>query len=325
LFEEAQHRLNILARMPFPVPSADTLTAQTQQRPLDPQALARVQRRMQQASQAPWLHSEIARRMAERLPVIKLKPERIVDWDSFAGASHEALVQRYPQSQIIAVETTVQRREATALALQQPWWSLRRWAGGAPTAVLAQVLTPGLGQLLWSNMGLHGAINPQAVMAQWLRAITVDGFLMFSTLGPGSLQALSTLYAEQGWGPPLAPFVDMHDLGDMLVHAGFADPVMDQEQITLTWANAEAALLELRQWGGNVALRRHAGLRTPRWRQGLLDQLQRSADHGGRLALTLEIVYGHAFKPAPRSRLAAETSLPLEDMRAMVRAGRRDR
>jgi malonyl-CoA O-methyltransferase len=206
--------------------------------------------------------------------------------------------------------------------LQQPWWSLRRWAGGAPTVVLAQDLMPGQGQLLWSNMGLHGAINPQAVMAQWLRAIAVDGFLMFSTLGPGSLQTLSALYAAQGWGPALAPFVDMHDLGDMLVHAGFADPVMDQEQITLTWASADALLVELRQWGGNVAVGRHAGLRTPRWRQRLLDQLNKSADRDGRVALTLEIVYGHAFKPAPRPRLAAETSLPLEDMRAMVRAGR---
>jgi malonyl-CoA O-methyltransferase len=303
--------------MPSTAPGADK-----SQRPLDPQALARVQRRLQQARQAPWLHGEVARRMAERLSVIKLKPERIVDWGSFLGASHEALVQRYPHSQIIAVELDAARRDASASALQQPWWSLRRWAGAAPTAVLAQDLAPGQGQLLWSNMSLQGAFNPQQVMAQWLRAIAVDGFLMFSTLGPGSLQTLSKLYAEQGWGPALAPFVDMHDLGDMLVHAGFADPVMDQEQITLTWADPQALLAELRQWGGNVALGRHAGLRTPRWRRHLVKALQGLAQPDGRVALTLEVVYGHAFKPAPRPRLASQTSVPLEDMRAMVRAGR---
>jgi malonyl-CoA O-methyltransferase len=172
-------------------------------------------------------------------------------------------------------------------------------------------------------MMLHGQPDPQAVMSQWHRALAVDGFLMFSTLGPGTLESLQTLYREQGWRRPFAAFVDMHDLGDMLVQAGFADPVMDQEQITLSWPSAEALLAELRSLGGNVDPTRHPGLRTPRWRMGLLDALARTADASGRIALTFELVYGHAFKPAPRPRLAEHTSVPLDDMRAMVRSGRR--
>ena len=66
----------------------------------------------------------------------------------------------------------------------------------------------------------------------------------------------------------------MHDLGDMLVEAGFADPVMDQETITLTWPSGEALLAELRQLGGNVDPRRFAGLRTPRWRSRLAEALE---------------------------------------------------
>jgi malonyl-CoA O-methyltransferase len=318
----AKHRLNILARMPKPAPEHEDLTAKSR-RPLDVAALARVTQRVQSAASAPWLHTEVARRMAERLPIIQLKPRRIVDWGSFLGASQAALAQAYPHAQILAVENDAPRRDATTLAQTQPWWSPRRWSGAAATALLPSEVVPGQAQLLWSNMALHGAVDPQAVMQQWQRALAIDGFLMFSTLGPGSLQSLAGLFAAQGWGPAFAPFVDMHDLGDMLVHAGFADPVMDQEQVTLTWANGDALLAELRQWGGNVALGRHAGLRTPRWRSQFLQQLQNRADQQGRVAITLEVVYGHAFKPAPRPRLAAETALPLEDMRAMVRAGRR--
>ncbi|MBC7940093.1 MAG: biotin synthase [Chitinophagaceae bacterium] len=187
-------------------------------------------------------------------------------------------------------------------------------------------LPAGAGQLLWANMVLHGALEPQAVMRQWHRALAVDGFLMFSTLGPGSLQSLRDLYRAQGWPVPHAPFVDMHDLGDMLIEAGFADPVMDQETITLTWPTPTAALAELRQLGGNVDPRRFVGLRTPRWRGRLLALLTASSparDHSGRVALDFEIVYGHAFRPPPRARLTVETTVPLDDLRAMVRAGRR--
>ena len=273
---------------------------------------------------APWLHSEAARRMADRLPVIRLKPARILDWGAFVGGSHAVLARSYPKAHIVAIEPHAARRDATALSLARPWWSASRWRGAAPQALSLDQVEPGSGQLLWSNMGLHGVIDPQAEMLQWHRALAVDGFLMFSTLGPGTLRSLGALYAAQGWPPPMAPLVDMHDLGDMLVAAGFADPVMDQETLTLTWASPQALLAELRQLGGNVDPRRLAGLRTPRWRDRLCTLLAAGAGPDGRLALDFEIVYGHAFRPVPRARLAARTEVPLDDMRAMVRsAGRR--
>jgi len=303
--------------MPSPEPDRGA------RRPLDAVALAAVQRRLQRAPQPPWLHGEVARRMADRLPVIRLKPTHILDWGAFIGASAAVLRATYPQAQRLAVEPDAARRDATAVGLQQPWWSPSRWREGGATALHAADVVPGSGELLWSNMGLHGVIDPQAEMAAWQRALAVDGFLMFSTLGPGTLQGLRSLYREQGWPVPMAPLVDMHDLGDMLVHAGFADPVMDQETVTLTWATPQALLTELRQLGGNVDPRRAAGLHTPRWRERLLALLARRADTRGRIALDFEVVYGHAFRPAPRPRLAAQTQVPLDDMRAMVRSGSR--
>jgi malonyl-CoA O-methyltransferase len=310
--------------VPEPIPKrVPASNPPASQRPLDPVALARVQRRLDAAPEPPWLHGEAARRMVQRLPIIKLKPQQLIDWGSFLGASATLLRQTYPHAQIMAVENTAPRRHVTAAQLLRPWWSLQRWSAPASTALLPPDVPAAQAQLLWSNMGLQGALDPQAVMAQWQRALAVDGFLMFSTLGPGSLQSLSALYAQQVWPAPFAPFVDMHDLGDMLVHAGFADPVMDQEPITLTWGDADALLVELRQWGGNLAPGRFQGLRSPAWRRELTRLLNATAGPDGRVSLTLEVVYGHAFKAAPRPRLAARTSLPLEDMRALVKAGRR--
>ena len=294
-------------------------------RPLDAVALAQVQQRLQRAPKPPWLHGEVARRMATRLPVIRLKPSRILDWGAFVGASAAVLKQSYPQALRLAVEPDAMRREATAADLQRPWWSPGRWRAATVHAVTADAVAAASGELLWSNMGLHGVIDPQAEMAAWHRALVVDGFLMFSTLGPGTLGGLRDLYAALAWPVPMAPLVDMHDLGDMLVHAGFAGPVMDQETITLTWATPQALLTDLRQLGGNVDPRRAAGLRTPRWRERLSSLLAQRAGPDGRIALDFEVVYGHAFRPAPRPRLAAQTQVPLDDMRAMVRSGARRR
>lgn len=292
-------------------------------RPVCVPALQRVIGRLGRTGGAPWLHGEVARRMAERLPVIRQRPDTVIDWASALGASHEMLAGTYPKARLIAVERDAPSRDATARALALPWWSPRRWSAPAAEAVTENTLAANAGQLVWANMMLHGQLDPQAAMSQWHRALAVDGFLMFSTLGPGTLEGLQALYRERGWRRPFAAFVDMHDLGDMLVHAGFADPVMDQEQITLSWPTAEALLVELRSLGGNVDPARHPGLRTPRWRNELLDALARTADASGRIKLTFELVYGHAFKPAPRPRLAEHTSVPLDDMRAMVRSGRR--
>jgi malonyl-CoA O-methyltransferase len=297
-------------------------SARAPARPLDAVGLARVLRRLWAAPQAPWLHGEVARRMAGRLPVIKLQPDCVADWGAFLGASREVLAQAYPRARLLAIEADAVRREATAAALTQPWWSPRRWSS-AGTVLLEDELVAGQAQLLWANMSLHGVADPADVLRRWHRAVAIDGFLMFSTLGPGSLNRLRHIYTQRGWAAPFAPFVDMHDLGDLLVEAGFADPVMDQETVTLTWATAEAALQELRTLGGNVAVARHAGLRTPRWRRRLLDALAATAGADGRVALDFEIVYGHAFRPPPRLRMAARTEVALDDLRAMARAGRK--
>jgi malonyl-CoA O-methyltransferase len=291
-------------------------------RALDMRAVQRAVRRMAAAAEPPWLHAEAARRMAERLPMIRRTPDAVLQWPGFLGASDALLREAYPKAQQLVVEPSevLGVRAASAPA---PWWSPRRWAGTAAAAPLdEEAVAAGGAQLLWSNMALHGRADPTALFARWHRALAVDGFLMFSTLGPGTLAELRALYRERGWGSPMADFVDMHDLGDMLVAAGFADPVMDQEIVRLNWADAAATLAELRGLGANADPRRVPGLRTPRWQRRLAEALQALAGADGRPSLSFELVYGHAFKAAPRPRVAERTEVGLDEMRQMVRSRR---
>jgi malonyl-CoA O-methyltransferase len=171
-------------------------------------------------------------------------------------------------------------------------------------------------------MALHAQADLDDTLKAWHAALAVDGFLMCSGLGPDTARELRGLYQQLGWPLPTIQFIDMHDLGDALVKAGFSDPVMDMERLTLTWPDAPAMLAELRTWGGNVAWGRFAGLRTPRWRDRLVQALE---DHlrgpDGRLRLTVELVYGHAIKPLPKVPLSSEAKVSLGDMKRLIKSG----
>ena len=278
-------------------------------------------RRLAKAEDAPWLHREVARRMAERLAIIRLQPQVVVDWWSWLGGGAPALAQAYPKALRVAVEPTPALLARSTAAQRLPWWSAQRWQGPAPTTQAEDAPLPEHVQLVWANMMLHAVVDPPRLFARWERSLAVDGFVMFSCLGPGTLRELRALYARLGWAIPTPNFIDMHDLGDMLVQAGFADPVMDQEVITLQWNDAAALLAELRSLGGNAAPQRGPGLRTPRWRDRLLRELEALAGPDGKLALSVEVAYGHAFRAPPRMRPGEVTKVSLQDMRAMVRGG----
>ena len=298
------------------------------QRPptLDPIAAARWQASVPTAS--PWLHEEVARRMQERLDWIKQQPASWAHWGPVRGGleAHAAIARRYPQAACYLVEPAGANTEAATrlLAPARRWWSPTQWRA-APVHVGAEP-PPAAVQMVWSNMALHLTADPQALLAQWHAALATDGFLMFSCLGPDSLAALRAIYRALGWGETGSAFTDMHDWGDMLVAAGFAEPVMDMERIALTWSAPKPLLAELRGLGRNLHPERFGGLRTPQW-QGRLEQALSQTLGGpttdGRLALDFEIVYGHAFKPAPRQPARADQHIGLDSMREMLRASRR--
>ena len=301
----------------------------------DSRAALRHERRLILQTERPWLHAEVARRMAERLSIIRQTPQQVLVWDTLETRSPE-LRQACPQAQISRVDPesgSSGGRDADAVSAQGRWqgaWqAVRRWAGRQEPASPVQrplELSPGLADLVWSNLWLHRCGDFQSALGAWQSALKTEGFVMFSFLGPGTLQTLNAVYRERGWADAMAPLVDMHDVGDMLVESGFADPVMDQETLTLTWPDATAALAELRTLGGNTSMSRFAGCRTRIWRQALAHALQvdpRTSDSQGRISLSFEVVYGHAFKPVSRWKVREETRISLPEMRSRLQGGTR--
>ena len=294
------------------------MTASERPPTIDPVAAARWH--ASAPAQSPWLHEEVGRRMEDRLQWITLQPSVWCDWEPVRGGleAHAKVQQRYPQSRCHVVETAPAAAHRAQELLALPWWRPGRWTGAQP-----QFAPPpdGTAQMLWSTMALHMVADPQALMAQWHRALAVDGFLMFSCLGPDTVRELHAVYAALGWSPAGHAFTDMHDWGDMLVHAGFAEPVMDMERITLSFPTPERLLQELRELGCNLHPGRFPGLRGRGWRDrlhsALIEHLA-SPREDGALVLTFEVIYGHAFKPTPRAVVKDRTEVSLEAMRQML-------
>lgn len=291
---------------------------------LDPVAAARWRHRTPDAS--PWLHEEVATRMLDRLDWIREAPQTWVHWSPLLGGrqAHQLLTARYPQAAVwLAGEQADQAAQALSPAPSAGWAGLKQrllgqrpaglpvWqAGGAPQA-----------DMVWANMALHLHAQPGVLLAGWRDMLRIDGFLMFSALGPDSLKELRALHHQQGWAPAMHPLTDMHDWGDMMVELGWAEPVVDMERLTLTYPNSERLLDDLRQWGRNLSAERPTGLKPRVYRQAWLAaaerHLPRNAD--GHLQLTLEVIYGHAFRPRPRLVGEGTQSVSLQDMRAMLK------
>ena len=267
----------------------------------------------QKPDTSPWLHEEVGRRMVERLGWIVAKPQSWLSWQpALGGLQAQALVSAlYPDAQRFQQSDIENSAEIAPEKGAKAWWNPAQWLA-KPPAFPAQ----GVG-MVWANMALHPAPDPQALLAHWHSRLAIDGFLMFSCLGPDTLMELRALYARRGWPAPAHEFTDMHDWGDMLVQAGFAEPVMDMERIELTFATPQRLLQELRELGRNLHAARHPGMRGRVWLGHLHLALAELAVPGleGQLKLTFEIVYGHAYKPQPKLKVAPETAISLQDMR----------
>lgn len=245
---------------------------------------------------------EVDRRMQERLDYVNLQPKRILDLGCSRGASFSALAARYPAAELIGLDIS----PAMLAAGPPPRAAWQRWLGvgksADPLRLAADAAHLPLASrstaLVWSNLLLHWLDDPIPALAEAHRVLEIGGLLMFSTLGPDTLKELRSAFSD-GYAHTQR-FADMHDLGDMLVGCGFADPVMDMEVITLTYDDLDVLFAELRAAGSMCAMkaRRHGltGRRT--WDAGRAAYEKLRCD--GKLPATFEIVYGHAWKAAPK-------------------------
>jgi malonyl-CoA O-methyltransferase len=258
---------------------------------------------------------EVGARMAERLGIVKLAPAAILDAGCGTGEALGELRTRYPSAQITGIDFALAMvraaRERAARAAVDGRSLLARITGAhkgatspAPSmicgALEALPLESSCTDLIWSNLALQWIDAPKQAFAEFHRVLRVGGLLTFTTLGPDTLRELRTAFAGIDSATHVHHFFDMHDVGDMLVESGFADPVMNMEMLTLTYENATALIHELRALGAhNATVGRPRGLTgRVRWTR-MLAALERHRGDG-RLAVTIEVIYGHAWKPEPR-------------------------
>ena len=285
--------------------------------PLDAVAAGLAARKYSRSGQ-PWLYAEVAQRMASRLPLIKHNTRQWVFWaPRTAGLDNLPLVSaHYPKAAVTVVESDLQDLRWARTAIQPPWWQFwKRKALG-----FSQHVAPPA-DMVWSNMQLHQSANPSQLMHDWCQSLNAQGFVMFSCLGPDSLQELRAVYKQQDWPAPHHAFTDMHDWGDMLLKSGFTQPIMDMERITLTYESAERLIADLRTLGRNLHPHRFPFLRGKAWLRRLLSALNANvaSDPGKkRLSLTFEVIYGHAFKAPPAVGLQSEAVISLKDMKTML-------
>jgi malonyl-CoA O-methyltransferase len=302
-------------------PFATMVSPSKMSAPID---LARVRSlfaRPERVAPADFLRREIATRMHERLALCKVAPRQVLDAGCGAGADLALLQKSYPAAQVLGLDASAAM--ATAAAAAAP-------ATGALHQMLGRLLPAKAGRdilcadfgnlpfgpnsidLVWSNLALPWHPQPDRVFAEWRRVLRVDGLLMFSSFGPDTLRELRTAFAGMDGFPHALPFVDMHDFGDQLVEAGFSTPVMDMETIAVTYDTPAALLADARALGGNpLATRRRGLVGRSAWR-AMEAALEKGRRADGKLGLSFEVIYGHAFRPAPRVTAAGEAIIRFE-------------
>lgn len=256
---------------------------------------------------AQFLYGEIAQRMLQRLSYIRVSPKSVLDAGCGAGHAIEPLRSRYPDMDYIGLDACARLLDvARQRYAEKPglWQRLRNKPVRAVQFVQADMAASGLPDesidLAWSNMALHWHPRPHDVLAEWRRTLRPGALVMFSCLGPGSLKSLREALVAADIRTATPAFVDMHDFGDLLIQRGFADPVMDQEILTLTYREPGKLLDDIRCLGGNPSLDRQRGLAGRSWKQRLMAALEKQRHMDGTIHLELEIAYGHAWRAMPR-------------------------
>ena len=242
------------------------------------------------------LAREIGRRLAERLALVRLAPRRFADIGCATGDGVRSLQRSYPDALPLAVDFA--QPMLAAVAARSSWWARQR--GRAPRCINADVRALPLAgdclDLIWSNLMLHWLPAPDGLrqaFAELHRVLATGGLLQFAMLGPDTLKELRSAAAKVGAGWTAPSFPDMHDIGDMLLAAGFGDPVMEMEMLTLTYPTPRGFLADQRRLGVRAGLL--GKLPWQQWRR-VFAAWERVADV---LPARFEIVYGHAWKLAP--------------------------
>ena len=248
-----------------------------------------------------FLHAEIRRRMLEQLQWVRLEPGLIIDAGCGRGDARSELTRRFP--------------DASVLGLDSSFGMLRLGQGRRVCGDLQQMpLADGCAQLVFSNLALHWCPAMGAALAEFLRVLDSPGLLFFSLFGPDTLKELRAARRTAGFNDQPETLLDMHHLGDALLRAGFADPVMSAERFDVRYADFASLEEDLRRMGASRAMMPEgAGLARRDRRRVVAETFDAGRDAEGAIPVSIEVVYGQAWTAEPRdARQTAPAEVPLE-------------
>ena len=262
--------------------------------------------------EAAFLQQEIARRLDDHLEGMKITPDLILDAGCGTGSGLSLLKARFPEARLIGLDLAhgMVKTMRERLAPAEGWrrWLPRLGARLAPPAGLCAdmerlPLARHSLDMVWSSLALQWVGPPDDAFREAHRVLKPEGLYLFASFGPDTLMELRAASADLDGHQHVNRFIDMHDLGDALVHAGFSNPVMEMERITLTYEALPALLRDLKAIGAHTVLenRRTGLMGKAEWRR--LAARYESFRRDGRLPATYEVIYGHAWA-GTQARLA---------------------
>ena len=242
------------------------------------------------------LQAEVCKRLLEKLDVVKIAPQMILDAGTGTGSALPSLFARYKKAQVVTLDLS----ENMLHKANQHGSFLR-----APHAVCADIehlpFADNSFDLVFSSLSMQWCNDLNAALLEAKRVLKPGGLYVFTTFGPDTLKELRSSWSEVGTSSHVNQFIDMHDIGDALLHDGFSQPVMEAEILTLTYESVEGLMHDLKAIGANVTANTSEG--EPLRGLGgkaLLKRVRQNYEQYRQhdlLPATYEVIYGHAWKP----------------------------
>lgn len=269
---------------------------------------AQVRRAFERSAQtydgAAVLQREVTDRMLERLDLVRLEPVRMLDAGCGTGYAGPKLRKRFAKARLVELDLaqSMLKVAAAKVGFLDKVFEKRNWQVCADLESMP--LASESVELIWSSLAIQWLNEPDRAFKEFHRILKPEGLLMFSTFGPDTLIELKHAFAAGDQHPHVNRFIDMHDLGDALSQSGFAAPVMDMEKIVLTYGDVKSVMKDLKAIGAhNVALGRQRGLMGKHTFARACEAYEKLRRQGT-LPATYEVVYGHAWKPQPKTQRA---------------------
>lgn len=260
------------------------------------------------------LQREVGDRLLSRLDLVRLQPQRILDIGTGTGQIAHALVKRYRGSQVVAMD--IAEGMLQQVRRRSGWWRKPRLVCGD---VEQLPFADHSVDLLLSNLTLQWCNSLDQALGEFRRVLAPGGALFFTTFGPDTLKEVRRSWAEVDGHSHTNDFVDMHDIGDALVRAGLAEPVMDMEMMQLTYSSLKDLMREIKELGAhNVTASRARGL-TGKARWQAFTRAYESRRRDGVLPATYEVIYGHAWTPLQTRQIPDATGavhVPVDQLKA---------